>query len=75
MAKWLCKASRSGSSIRITLPAGLVKQAGWGDVEIIRLVVNDKLDIVMRGFVDGKDIARETETDSHGADRPPEGWG
>lgn len=68
MARWTCKVSRSGESIRVTLPKSLVREAGWRYVNIVRLEITKDLDIRMRGFVDGESIKSEGETDRAGVD-------
>ena len=68
MARWICKVSRSGESIRVTLPKSLVQEAGWRYVNFVRLEITKDLDIIMRGFVDGESIKAEGEADRAGVD-------
>lgn len=63
MPKYLTKLSKFGGQFRLTIPKGLVEEAGWQDVEFVTMETYMGLYIRVRRFIDGESLKTEVSGD------------
>lgn len=69
MAKYVAKLSKFGGQFRVTIPKGLIDEAGWQDVELVILNLLTDGQIKMWRFVDGESLKSEATIRKIGSDR------
>lgn len=68
MAKYFCKVNKAKEQFRVTVPKALIKSLGWGDVEYVILERLPLSKVLMRRFIDGKDLKNNRKTNPLGPD-------
>jgi len=68
MSKWVCKISRSGSTLRVALPRALVEAAGWSRINFLELELTEDGAVTIWGLEVGESIKSEGEADRAGVD-------
>lgn len=68
MAKYFCKVNKAKEQFRVTVPKALIKSLGWGDVEYVILERKPLGQILIRRFIDGKDLKNNRKADPPGPD-------
>ena len=68
MAKYFCKVNDVRGQFRITVPKALVFSLGWEGVEFVILERVPFSRILVRKFVDGKDLKSDGQANSPGLD-------
>ena len=69
VAKYFCKVNYTRGQFRVTVPKAVIKALGWGDVEYVILERKPLGRILMRRFVDGKDLKNNRKTNPPGPNR------